>query len=113
MSRCKACHIEVNKDRGHYGRTYHLEQKYRMTLEQWEALLESQGGRCAICGISKEALVGQFEVDHDHSCCPGLYTCGECVRGLICKSCNMGLGKFKDDQNLLESALRYLRGESN
>ena len=50
---------------------------------------------CVICGNT-----GKLVVDHDH-------TTGA-VRGMLCSSCNLGLGKFKDDPELLEYARIYL-----
>ncbi|SDT83772.1 endonuclease domain-containing protein [Gordonia westfalica] len=55
---------------------------------------------------------GALHIDHDHSCCPPRSkqwrTCGQCVRGFLCGSCNRGLGLLKDDPNVLRSAIEYL-----
>jgi hypothetical protein len=47
-------------------------------------------------------------VDHDHRCCPGVTSCGSCIRGLLCVNCNQAIGKLKDDPKVIHSALRYL-----
>lgn len=77
-------------------------------LEAYEALLAQQGGRCAICGTATPNGQGRFHVDHDHSCCVGGRSCGECIRGLLCHSCNTMLGLAKDDPALLQRAAQYL-----
>ena len=61
---------------------------------------------CAICG-SKENL----HIDHDHTCCPGKGSCGECVRGVLCADHNLGLGRFHDDPVMLGRAIAYLEGQ--
>lgn len=58
---------------------------------------------CAICGSDKNK-----HVDHDHSCCPGAQSCGECVRAVLCANCNHGLGSFMDNPSLLKKAITYL-----
>lgn len=58
---------------------------------------------CEICGVK-----AHLHVDHDHTCCPGKYSCGKCVSGFLCNNCNNGLGRFKDDPNLLRSAAEYI-----
>ena len=63
---------------------------------------------CDICGRDGETLA----VDHDHECCSGKYSCGRCIRGFLCNNCNNGLGRFRDDPALLESAIKYLRVHS-
>ncbi len=77
-----------------------------ITVEEYEALFEAQKGKCAICGNPPNGK--RLAVDHDHSCCPGRKSCGQCVRGLLCNNCNNGLGRFQDDYELLVSAVQYL-----
>jgi hypothetical protein len=87
---------------------------YGLTIEQFSELMEAQDFRCAICHIPFDEKTSA-NIDHDHLCCPTsvqsdrvLQRCGKCVRGLLCTSCNVGLGMFKDDLNRVLSAVRYL-----
>lgn len=77
-----------------------------LTVHEFARLLAAQQNCCAICSGDFGAHGPQ--VDHAHSCCPGLKSCGKCVRGLLCHHCNMGLGRFFDDPLRLHSAIRYL-----
>lgn len=74
-----------------------------MTLEQYDELFYEQGGGCAICGSeeSGRSTTDWLHVDHDH-------VTGE-IRGLLCNRCNVGLGSFTDDLELLLNAVEYLR----
>ena len=76
-------------------------KQYGITHEDYERMYLQQGGVCAICEES-ETYAGRtnLSVDHCHST-------GK-IRGLLCASCNMALGKFKDSKELLEKAVRYL-----
>lgn len=86
-----------------------LRQAYGMSVDEYDALLASQGGRCAICEAPvADAAERRLHVDHDHACCPGKKSCGECVRGLLCKACNQGIGHFGDDPERLRKAIEYL-----
>lgn len=72
-------------------------------------LLAEQGGVCAICGgVNRDGrALGQ---DHDHQCCPDLKrSCGNCRRGLLCHRCNMAIGQFQDDDQLMMKAVAYVR----
>jgi len=81
--------------------------RYRLSDERYQQLLEAQGGVCAIC--KQECSTGKaLAVDHDHSCCPPRKSCGDCVRALLCSRCNLGIGSFNDDINLLHAAVQYL-----
>lgn len=80
-------------------------KKYGLTLPEFESMLEAQNNKCSICGYSDTSDPNLFPVvDHCHDT--------EKVRGLLCMSCNMGLGKFKDDVNVLKNAIRYLEENS-
>lgn len=69
-------------------------------------LMQEQNHRCAICGTD---ISERFFIDHAHSCCPDRHkTCGECVRGLLCGACNLGLGAFQDDTERILTAIKYL-----
>lgn len=70
-------------------------ERYAISAEALAALREQANGRCQICG--QEA---RLEIDHDHDS-------GQ-VRGLLCGSCNTGLGRFRDNVDLLVAAVRYL-----
>lgn len=80
-----------------------------ITQQDRDALLEAQGGRCAICQTDNPGTSKGWQLDHDHECCaPGTKRCGKCNRGLLCHACNVGLGFFRDSDHLLNAALEYL-----
>lgn len=83
---------------------------YRMSLDDYKALLKKQNGVCAVCN---EVSVGRrLAVDHDHACCPGARSCGRCVRALLCTRCNTVLGYVRDSQELLSKMIDYLKEKS-
>lgn len=87
----------------------HLVTKYGMTVEDYEAMLAEQGGVCAVC--ERPPKTGRrLAVDHDHACCPGEGSCGKCVRGLLCTTCNTWLG-FYENREWRDMADRYLERE--
>ena len=85
--------------------------RYNLSKTQVDEFLKKQNDKCAICGIKFNTLYqsSTFHIDHNHSCCSDIFSCGKCVRGLLCNNCNSGLGKFKDNPELLEKAASYLR----
>lgn len=92
----------------YYGKKYPKKKKlqralanYGVTEEKYNEMLEQQNYKCAICGYSDMSSVNFFPViDHNHTT--------NKVRGLLCMNCNMGLGKFKDNINFLQNAIKYL-----
>jgi len=98
---CKNCmrrESRLNRRR----RTIH---EYGITEVDYEMMLKSQNGVCAICGlpeIVKQAdKIQSLSIDHDHK----TYR----VRGLLCENCNHMLGKVKDNPEILEKGAEYLR----
>lgn len=75
---------------------------YGLTRETYQALLDMQGNGCAICFTSFTVLNKRhIHIDHEHL--SGI------VRGVLCHTCNLGIGNFKDDPRRLEVAASYLR----
>ena len=82
-----------------------LRCQYGLTVEEYQQMLESQGFVCSICESPETVtdIKGNLKslcVDHNHST-------GK-VRGLLCDSCNRGLGFLKDSRQVLSNALIYL-----
>jgi hypothetical protein len=68
---------------------------YAVSPEAYADMLADQGFVCAICQGDHK-----LNIDHDHET-------GK-VRGLLCTSCNVALGAFKDDIESLYRAIRYM-----
>lgn len=95
-------------------RDQRMRSTFGITQDQYEELLEKQGGRCAGCGAHQGDQTGRsLSVDHDHECCPGSKSCGDCVRGLLCVRCNVALGYLRDDVETLKNLTEYLERNSS
>lgn len=82
--------------------TNHYLRKYGLDVDAFNALMQEQGGGCAICGVAISGRGTQSPaIDHDHRT-------GQ-VRGLLCKPHNAALGLFGDSPDLLDRAADYLR----
>lgn len=81
-------------------RTYKYENEKALFYNK---LLKSQRGVCAICGKSQRKE-RKFAIDHHHGT-------GR-MRGLLCFTCNAGLGLFRDSKSLLRQAIEYLKEHS-
>jgi hypothetical protein len=79
--------------------TYKL-WRYGLTQEQFGRLLAVQENACGMCR-EPFAEGSPICVDHDHACCQGeKMSCGKCVRGLLCRSCNAALGHIERKSEL-------------
>lgn len=73
--------------------------KHGMTQQQHDSLLKKQKNRCAIC---RKMFSETPDIDHCHKTGKN--------RGLLCSSCNLGLGHFKDNVKFLKTAIKYIKG---
>lgn len=73
-----------------------LRSHYGIRLHDYKSMASEQKYLCKICGKKSKRLV----VDHDHR--------NGKVRGLLCHSCNCGLGHLRDSQSVLQNAIMYL-----
>lgn len=98
---CKTCHRtrqQANPEHFLNQRKSHLKRKYGITLDEYDCMLESQGGVCGICATTVEGK--ELCVDHDHETLE--------VRGLLCTTCNKAIGQLGDTVEDLRKALAYL-----
>ena len=76
-------------------------RKYGMKPKELHALYLRQDARCYLCGDPLQPDLTKCHIDHDHSCCGPGGSCGICVRGIACASCNRLIGEAKDDPRRL------------
>ena len=82
--------------------------RFGITVDQYLEMLAAQDGRCAWCERRPYKGGKRLQVDHDHQCCPGRNSCGKCVRGLVCQTCNQNLHFYRDDPALVGRGVAYL-----
>ena len=109
-ARCRVCKNEMNttwrranpeeaKRRVREAQRSRRMRDLGITQEEYDDLLERQGGSCAICS-TPPVEPARLAIDHDH-------TTGE-VRGLLCIPCNLAIGNLQDDPTLVLRAADYL-----
>jgi len=117
---CKKCKLDQNKkyaknpdvaaQKKAWRKKYNLKTKdlrkfsrmkslYGLSFDEYMGMMDAQSGKCAICGTKLAGIRG-INIDHCHET--------NKIRGLLCKNCNLGLGFFKDEINLLQKAIRYI-----
>jgi len=77
-----------------------VKRKYGITIDQYRDMLSQQLSGCSICGKTIIEIGKLLGVDHDHKT--------KKIRGLLCDKCNLGLGYFNDDIELLTKTIKYL-----
>tara|TARA_R110002167_G_scaffold71719_2_gene202249 strand:- start:34 stop:438 length:405 start_codon:yes stop_codon:yes gene_type:complete len=102
---CKVCSKTKNAqyyiDNKTKFKVYNLSKNYGVSQEDFIALLKEQDSRCKICGVNTLEESGKtLHLDHCHDS-------GK-VRGLLCQTCNTGLGHFRDNVSNLKKAIKYL-----
>ena len=121
MKRCSTCKVYLSKDSFHKNKSskdglqnccikchtnkyvlpYHRMKKYKIDSNTYENMINKTNNTCCICGAKGEDERRSLHIDHCHKT-------GK-IRGLLCESCNLGLGKFKDSEELLKKAIEYLK----
>lgn len=75
-------------------------QKFGLSVSEVQAILDRQGGSCAVCRNALTLLGRSAHVDHDHDT--------DQVRGVLCRACNLAIGQMKDSLGRLRAAAAYL-----
>ena len=78
-----------------------LKHKFGITLDIYNDMFEQQKGCCALCGRHQTEFSKRLAVDHCH-------TSNE-VRALLCAYCNQALGLVREDVEVLENMITYLK----
>ena len=93
---------EKNKERRYkWQRNNQLKKRYNISLEEYHSLLLIQEGKCKICKTTTPGRKRKgFMVDHCHK--TGI------VRGLLCVQCNLAIGQFNDNPEIVKIAAKYL-----
>jgi hypothetical protein len=105
---CKECHKQKCKTRWHSKtpiekQATRVKAMYGISPEEYIEMHKQQDGKCAICEEKPTTKRG-LHLDHNHST-------GQ-VRGLLCHGCNVALGSFKENTDLLGKAIEYLRSKN-
>lgn len=81
-----------------------LQRSFGISLSQYNLMYIKQDGLCAICGkpeLGGRGVIRKLAVDHDHHTGKN--------RALLCHRCNTAIGLFFEDEDIMASAISYLR----
>ena len=100
---CIALTMKWIKNNPRRAKNNSLLKDHGITIEQYEMLFQKQDGKCAICLKHQTELRIRLAVDHCHKT--------NKIRGLLCDTCNRGIGFLKEDKEILTKAINYLDGD--
>lgn len=80
-------------------RRHNLEKYYSLSVEDYDKMMDFQGGVCFLC--KNHPKTKKLGVDHDHKT--------GAIRGLLCSWCNVALGKFRDSAEIINRAAEYFK----
>lgn len=109
--RCFRCQKIADRKQRENRHATHIAATYGIDAKEYRALLAYQAGKCAIC-CRATGRTKRLAVDHNHACTSGhnpSMGCQECVRGLLCHTCNEYIGRMHDDPRVGERMAKYLR----
>lgn len=95
-AQCAECKKTQDVERSELRKARRIELSYGLTRKEHKSLEKHQKKRCAICERETNLVI-----DHCHDT-------GD-VRGLLCGTCNTGIGHLRDSVELLEKAVEYLQ----
>ena len=96
---------KTKESRKEQQRNIKFQNRYGITLDDYNKMWTDQAGCCAICGTHQSTLNKSLSVDHCHT--TGI------VRGLLCNPCNVALGLAKDNITTLQNMIKYLGGNDD
>lgn len=107
FGKCKSCCAEdrlesyyrLSRADTNYNKKVSIKKRYKLSWDDYQTLIKTG---CPCGSFSR------LHIDHDHSCCPGEFTCGKCVRGVLCQGCNKALGFVGDSVERLNILIKYL-----
>jgi len=89
-----------------------LWSKWRLRMRDYKAILKSQGGGCAICGVEEDPCKAHqtgdtrlMAVDHVHGSDP------MDIRGILCTKCNTLIGYAREHEGILNNAIHYINDD--
>lgn len=78
--------------------------RHKITIGEYDEMVAKFDGACWSCRVRPATVI-----DHDHKCCSTQYSCGGCVRGVLCGQCNTALGLLRDDTTLIDRLSEYIK----
>lgn len=93
--------LESKKRRLEKKRQNRLKYQYNITIEDYNKMYIEQEGKCYTCQKHQNDLKFKLVVDHCHKT-------GK-VRGLLCDTCNSGIGFLKEDIDTILRVIQYLK----
>jgi len=114
---CKECQNEYGRSHYKDNVSYYVKKAKRwkasntvsghnISKDHHQQMLSRFNSLCWICKVETATVI-----DHDHDCNRDK-GCEDCVRGVLCRQCNWGLGNFRDNPDYLLSAIKYLQNAS-
>lgn len=76
--------------------------RHGITIGEYDKMVAKYDGNCWSC---KERPA--THIDHDHKCCKKAYSCGQCIRGILCSQCNTALGLLQDNVDMINKLSEY------
>jgi hypothetical protein len=98
----KQFRIDNKKDKNYRNKIHQKKHKYGINENEYLELMCINN--CQICNLELKNISSKF-IDHDHRTLK--------IRGILCNSCNLGLGNFLDNIESLQSAILYLTKQNN